>query len=197
MTKSEKTTQYIIEIAAPIFNKKGYAATSLSDITKATRLTKGAIYGNFRNKEHLAISVCNFNGKQLIKRLKKQIQTSDSPLEQLFLITSFFRYYLSYTKNNGGCPILHFGMDAHDSHAFLKPIVQQTLEDIKQLLTDLINKGKAKKELSFLISTEQYTDKILSLTYGGIALAHISNNPTYLNTAMNEVEKCIMDAIQN
>ena len=49
LTKSEKTTKYIIETVAPIFNKKGYEATSMKDITSATSLTKGAIYGNFKN----------------------------------------------------------------------------------------------------------------------------------------------------
>ena len=55
ISKSEKTTKYIIETVAPIFNRKGYAATSMSDLTAATGLTKGAIYGNFKNKEELAI----------------------------------------------------------------------------------------------------------------------------------------------
>ena len=43
-TKAELTSQYIIETVAPIFNKNGYAATSMLDLTNATGLTKGAIY---------------------------------------------------------------------------------------------------------------------------------------------------------
>ena len=34
--RSERTRQLIIESAAPIFNKKGYAGTSMSDLTTAT-----------------------------------------------------------------------------------------------------------------------------------------------------------------
>jgi len=36
ITKAEKTAAFIVETVAPIFNKNGYAATSISDITKAT-----------------------------------------------------------------------------------------------------------------------------------------------------------------
>ena len=43
MTKADRTRSYIIEQVAPIFNKKGVHGTSLSDITNATGLTKGAI----------------------------------------------------------------------------------------------------------------------------------------------------------
>ena len=56
MKKSEQTKAYIIEKAAPIFNKKGYAGTSLRDMTGATRLTKGSIYGNFANKDEAALA---------------------------------------------------------------------------------------------------------------------------------------------
>jgi len=66
LTKAELTTQYIIETVAPIFNKNGYAATSMSDLTKATGLTKGAIYGNFKNKEDLAIASFKHNVKVIM-----------------------------------------------------------------------------------------------------------------------------------
>ena len=48
--RSEKTRQFIIETTASLFNKKGYAGTSMSDLTEATKLTKGSIYGNFERE---------------------------------------------------------------------------------------------------------------------------------------------------
>ena len=59
--KAEQTTRFIISTVAPIFNKNGYYGTSMSDITAATGLTKGAIYGNFKNKEDLAFAAFEFN----------------------------------------------------------------------------------------------------------------------------------------
>jgi AcrR family transcriptional regulator len=49
-TKSELTSEFIIKTVASVFNKKGYSGTSMADITNATGLTKGAIYGNFKDK---------------------------------------------------------------------------------------------------------------------------------------------------
>jgi AcrR family transcriptional regulator len=65
MSKAEKTRQFIIEQTAELFNKKGYAGTSLSDITSATGLTKGSIYGNFENKDEVAKEVYLYNSKRL------------------------------------------------------------------------------------------------------------------------------------
>jgi hypothetical protein len=38
-TKAERTTAYIIETVAPIFNRYGYVGTSMSHLTDATGLT--------------------------------------------------------------------------------------------------------------------------------------------------------------
>jgi len=61
MTKSERTKQHIISATAPIFNKKGYAGTSIADLTKATKLTSGSIYFNFENKEEVALAAFDYN----------------------------------------------------------------------------------------------------------------------------------------
>ena len=61
LRKTERTRQHIISETAPIFNKKGYAGTSISDLTKATKLTSGSIYGNFANKEEVAVAAFDYN----------------------------------------------------------------------------------------------------------------------------------------
>jgi AcrR family transcriptional regulator len=45
--KGERTRSYIIERSAPLFNRQGYAGTSLKDIMEATGLEKGGIYNHF------------------------------------------------------------------------------------------------------------------------------------------------------
>ncbi len=65
MSKAEETRAYIIEKTAHIFNKKGFEGTSLSDMTSATGLTKGSIYGNFANKDEVALEVFDFNLRKI------------------------------------------------------------------------------------------------------------------------------------
>ena len=55
-SKSSRTKQFIIEKTAPVFNAKGYAGTSINDLMIATGLTKGNIYGNFENKDEVALA---------------------------------------------------------------------------------------------------------------------------------------------
>ena len=59
--KSEATRQQVIESTAELFNKKGYLGTSISDLEKATGMTRGSIYGNFENKDAVALAVFDYN----------------------------------------------------------------------------------------------------------------------------------------
>src|SRR5690606_25397542 len=111
-TKAERTTSYIVETVAPIFNKLGYVGTSMSDLTQATGLTKGALYGNFENKEALALAAFERNSKLLLAEIDEKLNSEGTSLQKLFVLTNFYRNYDDFTKDLGGCPVLNVGVDA-------------------------------------------------------------------------------------
>ena len=80
-SKAERTTNFILETVAPYFNKHGYTATSMSDITKATGLTKGSIYGNFENKEDLSLKAFEYNMNRVLKEMRKFTSKAKTPLD--------------------------------------------------------------------------------------------------------------------
>ena len=74
MKSSEITKSKVLQEAITLFNTKGYRATSLSDITNATGLTKGAIYRHFENKEQLEKWKCQQYQRQSQHQLKTKLQ---------------------------------------------------------------------------------------------------------------------------
>jgi TetR/AcrR family transcriptional regulator, transcriptional repressor for nem operon len=52
--KGRQTRRDIVRKAAPLFNQKGFAGTSMSDLMAATGLLKGGLYRHFESKEFLA-----------------------------------------------------------------------------------------------------------------------------------------------
>ncbi|MGH3520203.1 MAG: TetR/AcrR family transcriptional regulator [Haloechinothrix sp.] len=50
---SESTRNALVESAVELFTKRGYAGTSLDEIAKRARLTKGALYHHFSGKQAL------------------------------------------------------------------------------------------------------------------------------------------------
>src|SRR5688572_23206912 len=115
MSKAERTKAYIIERAAPVFNKKGYAGTSMADLMEVTKLTKGAIYGNFENKDDVASAVFEFNMKALYGRLKIFLADKETAAEQLQGVTDYYRANWKAVFERGGCPLLNASVEADDN----------------------------------------------------------------------------------
>lgn len=46
----------LVAIAADLFRRQGYAGTSIDDIARACKLTKGSLYHHFSGKEELAMA---------------------------------------------------------------------------------------------------------------------------------------------
>ena len=115
MRKGEETRQFIIEKAAPIFNTKGIAATAMSDIMDATKLSKGSMYLYFENKEELACAAVDHNMKILSDKLQLAVSKKKTSKTQLFAYVDFFDNPVD-PPVKGGCPLLNFGTEADDTH---------------------------------------------------------------------------------
>src|SRR6201996_6342428 len=50
---SESTRDALVDGAVELFTKRGYASTSLDEIAKKARVTKGALYHHFSGKQAL------------------------------------------------------------------------------------------------------------------------------------------------
>ena len=155
LSKAEQTTKYIIEKVAPIFSAKGYAATSMSDITKATGLTKGAIYGNFENKEEIAIAAFLKNVNDLLKEIAKHQERGKTPLQKLYLITNFYRNYNDYSKHLGGCPILNIGVDSNHQDTKLLEKVRAVIDKTQNNIVKLVELAKAEGEIKEHVDAEK------------------------------------------
>lgn len=191
ITKAEITSQFILETVAPIFNKNGYAATSISDITNATGLTKGAIYGNFKNKEDLAIAAFKFTVKNLLRRIAKHIKLSDSPIQKLFLITDFYRNYYGYSKQLGGCPVLNIGVDANNQNSLLLKKVKEVIEKIQYQIATIIENGIEANEISSEINALHYAKRIDTMIQGAVFMTYTMDDEFYMKDTMNQIDQMI------
>lgn len=194
--KAEKTTAFIVETVAPIFNKNGYAATSISDLTKATGLTKGAIYGNFKNKEELAIASFKFMVKSLMKEIVKHMDKSDSPIGKLLLISDFYRNYYMYTNKMGGCPILNIGVDANNQNSLLLEKVRTIIQRIQDQLANIIEDGIEIGEISTEINAMHTAKRIDTMIQGAIFMAYTMDDDFYIQDTMNQIDNMIHNELR-
>ncbi|MCK8524023.1 TetR/AcrR family transcriptional regulator [Aquimarina sp. D1M17] len=191
LTKAEQTKEFIIETVAPIFNKNGYAATSLSDITKATGLTKGAIYGNFKNKEELAIAAFRATEKKMLRRIADHQSLSASPIEQLFLVTDFYRNYYNYTQEIGGCPVINMSVDSKHQNDILFESAKFSINKIQNNLAKLIELGKEAGEIKTNVHAMKYSKRLYCMITGAIFMTHTMDDNDYMLDTMDQIDQMI------
>lgn len=194
MSKAERTKQFIIEKTAPIFNMKGYSGTSMSDITEATGLTKGSIYGNFENKDEVALAAFKYNVKKLQDAFTQEIEKQNTFKGKLLVYPRLYSNYLDLRVTKGGCPILNTATEADDTHPILKKNVEKIILFWKRKLIQFIEQGillgefKAKE-----INPEKTALTIIALIEGGVMISKITGDLKDLSTVMLSVNKVIED----
>lgn len=187
-SKAERTTAYIIETVAPIFNRQGYVGTSLSDLTEATGLTKGAIYGNFENKERIALQAYEHNSQRLLKALEEILSPSGEPSTILLQFTAFYRDYVSFTKDMGGCPILNTGIDALYNNRGLTQAVNETIRKIEGLLAALLERGLKSGVLKLSVPPIIFARQFFTMIQGAVAMATLMQDRKYLVNTTNYLD---------
>ncbi|MEQ9289536.1 MAG: TetR/AcrR family transcriptional regulator [Cyclobacteriaceae bacterium] len=195
-SKAERTSQFILESVAPVFNRRGYMATSMSEITKATGLTKGAVYGNFENKEQLALSAFEFNIKKISDEIRSYTRQVKSPIDKLLALTKFYRNYHDYSNNLGGCPILNIGVDAKNNNPQLFKRVKQVIKEFQDNLTFLIQKGIDVGDIKPTVDAKKYASRIFALMEGSIFMAVTMNDRSYLTDMMDFIDHMINNELK-
>ncbi len=195
MTKAEQTRQFIIEKTAPLFNKKGYAGTSLSDITTATGLTKGSIYGNFKDKEEVALAVFKHNTDQLSKKTADWISEHDNAYDQLIGIFDFYRTNWIAISANGGCPMLNTAIESDDGMPIMKARVKLTFDNWSKKISKILDDGIKKEVFKPEINTSQYANLFIMMIEGGILLSKIYNKQDNLFLILDRIIKIVDDEI--
>jgi TetR/AcrR family transcriptional repressor of nem operon len=191
MSKAEKTKAFIIEKSSRIFNTKGYSGTSLNDITEATGLTKGAIYGNFEDKNDIAIAVYKYNVGGFRKRVAELIDAQKMGYDKLFAITTYYRTNWQRVFERGGCPMLNASIEADDNMPFLKKTVQTTLNAWVDHVASIIDLGKKQNQINKNIDSREYATTIITLIEGGLMMGKIHNDHKLLFNALNRIELII------
>jgi len=191
MSKAAQTRNFIIEKTATVFNKKGYAGTSLSDMTAATGLTKGSIYGNFANKDAVALAVFDYNLQKIGNIIRAESGKQKSIKGQLLVYTNVYANLMKFPVTPGGCPILNTATEADDTHSGLKEKVKAAILAWKHTIMKLIEKGMAAHEFRKDINPEQVALTFIAALEGGIMIAGLTGKPNDMKLVTKSVEKMI------
>jgi TetR/AcrR family transcriptional regulator, transcriptional repressor for nem operon len=188
MTKAERTKQLIIEKAAPLFNTKGVAGTSLSDILEVTKLAKGSLYVHFENKEELTHEVVDYHLSRLAEVVATVMSRQKTAKGKLFAYLEMYQDPLN-PPIVGGCPMLNFGMEADDTDEVIRKKVNTRVETAQQNIRSIVEKGIASGEFKPDWDAQEFATKMFAMVEGGIMMSRVAANNKAMKVIVNSLIK--------
>lgn len=187
MVRSEKTKQYILEQAAPLFNKYGYKGVSMSQLAKAISMTKGAIYGNFENKDEIALAVFEYNFSQISIKLAKAMRHQENACDKLIAFANHYLDHFSEISLNGGSPALNAAVDSENSNPSLKNAVVNAFGTWMDEVTKIIYWGIKNKQINPNVKPDQFSSIFVSLIEGGLMVSNLTGNSIHLSRNIDHI----------
>lgn len=115
---SEQTRKIIAEKAAQLFSQKGFAGTSISDISKESGFSKGHVYYHFENKEKLFVYLAQDDMRSWGEKWAAITPNYPNATEKLYAMADF-------VQNNYKTPLLKVGQELAANPAVSPETVQK------------------------------------------------------------------------
>jgi len=189
--KAEATKQAIIEKAASIFNKNGYQRTSMSTLTAALGLTKGAIYGNFADKDALAVEAFRYSVQQITEMMRNRLRSHKEPVDRLRTYSRAFLDLYDEIADTGGCPVLNTAVDSDDAHPLLHEEVQKVLINWQNRLIAMVSAGKESGAIHSDADADFFSSSFIALIEGGILMAKTVGDKKQLEYSVKRIDQLI------
>jgi len=166
----------IIRKASELFNMKGYAGCSMSDLMAATGLKKGGIYNHFSDKDEISLEAFKYSISLLEARLADIVRSGDTAKARLSAILEFYRQYAIQPVIQGGCPLMNTIVDADDTNPALIELARDSTERLLKGLQHIILQGQRSGEFQKSIDARQAALTIFSGIEGAIVLTRAYHN---------------------
>ncbi len=191
--ESQKTKERIIESALYTFLEKGYSQTSVEDIVTPLKLTRGAFYWHFKDKDDLFKSIMHMEQSQRVNAMNSIISENKDERKKLEsiminIIDNFYENerYRSFIK-------LRWFRIEHDPNKFALPITMQMNQTTESALFNTIESAKEKGMLVDNIVPFEIASHLIALINGIYRMYFVG--PEFFLTKENPI-KMVLDYIK-
>lgn len=138
-------------------------------MTEATKLIKGSIYGNFQNKEEIALAVFDYNHSLRTKIILEKIDAAKTSKEKLMAFpTVYCGDKIRNLLNSSGCFLLNMGLDVDDTDEPFRKKIAEAVLNWKKNLQNIIQQGIDNQEFRSNIEPEQVALTMIALIQGAV-----------------------------
>jgi AcrR family transcriptional regulator len=170
--EAERTRQRVLDAAITVFARQGVSASTLQDIADEAGVTRGAIYGHFRDKDDLLQTILDQHALPLERRLAPELgletgwRRLGQALEEL----------LADGKARRLCEILLHKSERVDSNGPTQARLRQLKTRFQRQLMDLLGRNAKTGELPARLDVAAASG-MLCACVGGLVFEGLQNPP--------------------
>lgn len=192
----KKTEKLLIDITFDLLYKKGYCATSLMDILKIAKITKGAMYYHFNNKNDLVLASMQYYLEYILhSHWIAPFEKSDKPIDTLIQqINAYLDIYAdttSFLDIKHGCPLINFVLDMSDKDEAFFTYLQSVYARWQESVNKALQKAQELKQTKTSFDTNDQALFIISSVEGSIGVAKAHNDLELLRKSFAVLTKYV------
>jgi AcrR family transcriptional regulator len=149
-------------------------------IAKRMGLTQGALFRHFPSKDAIWEAVMVWVTERVLARVDKASQTVESPLAALGAV---FMTHIDFVVQHPGVPRLLFGELQRAGDTPAKQMARTLISRYAELLSALIDKGKAQGELTAEVDTAAAATLFIGIIQGLVMQSLLAGNTAPIRNA--------------
>jgi AcrR family transcriptional regulator len=161
----ENVKDRIMQAAITCVARKGFHQTTMRDICKEAKLSIGAVYNHFKNKEEILAEVTR-QGRQAKEILFQEINACPGAREGLSLLFQYlFKNYKSKEfETYGSIDLETYGEATRNKK--IRRIMLEELQSLIAPLSEFIRYWQAKGEIRYDIDSRSLANYLIAITIG-------------------------------
>lgn len=190
--KTEATRRLIVEKAFDHFYNKGFKSTSINEIMKATGLSKGAFYHNFKNKNELGVLVVKNELKSKIYDAMVSPLYSEGVAKEI-LKSTFSNRFNAFTDDEKllGCPINNLINEIGGAEELITEALKDLVDVWLEAVEDLIRRGHQDGSINGETNAQQTAIYLISSFEGIRGIRKLYTDDVKWNSYRSALEKYI------
>ena len=181
--RSTETRERLFRAALNLFAQKGFAETTVEDITNAADVGKGTFFNYFPSKDHILIAFSDMQLAKLQGAVESMRQSSE-PMSS-FLHTMSVRM----TEEPARAPdVVRAILQANLSNSSVRNVMKERNARAEALLTQLVEIGQERGEFRRDLPALELAQVFRQTTFGTLLMWSVYGDaslPERINTALN------------
>jgi len=155
-----------LDDAVRVFSERGYAGTSISDLTKAMQLAQGSLYKAFRDKQSLFLAALERYRTQRSEKLRHAIDAGATGRERLRNMLLFYAESAQGATGRQGCLVVSSVVEMTSFEQGVADQIAAALARNEALLADLVRQGQDDGSIGADVDPFATARLLLCLTQG-------------------------------